>query len=99
MAIEKFHNNGFCTLLNALCKDKEIGERVVPIVPDEARTFGMEGMFRQLGSIPPLDNYTIQLILIRSCFIVKIRKDRCWRRVSPSLGHSRHGLQQRLPAA
>ena len=30
-------------------KDKQIGERVVPIVPDEARTFGMEGMFRQLG--------------------------------------------------
>ena len=39
----------FVRLLNSLCKDKEIGERVVPIVPDEARTFGMEGMFRQLG--------------------------------------------------
>ena len=39
----------FVRLLSALCKDKEIGERVVPIVPDEARTFGMEGMFRQLG--------------------------------------------------
>ena len=36
-------------MLNALCKDKEIGEKVVPIVPDEARTFGMEGMFRQMG--------------------------------------------------
>ncbi len=32
-----------------LCKDKNIGQRVVPIVPDEARTFGMEGMFRQIG--------------------------------------------------
>ena len=32
-----------------LVRDKEIGPRVVPIVPDEARTFGMEGMFRQLG--------------------------------------------------
>ena len=31
------------------CKDKEIGQRVVPIVPDEARTFGMEGLFRQIG--------------------------------------------------
>ena len=39
----------FVRLLNALCKDEKIGERVVPIVPDEARTFGMEGMFRQLG--------------------------------------------------
>ena len=39
----------FVRMLTALCKDEEIGERVVPIVPDEARTFGMEGMFRQLG--------------------------------------------------
>ncbi|MDG2141679.1 MAG: pyruvate dehydrogenase (acetyl-transferring), homodimeric type [Gammaproteobacteria bacterium] len=39
----------FVRLLTSLCKDKNIGERVVPIVPDEARTFGMEGMFRQLG--------------------------------------------------
>ena len=30
---------------------QEIGQRVVPIVPDEARTFGMEGMFRQLGHL------------------------------------------------
>jgi len=35
--------------LNALIKQPGIGDRVVPIVPDEARTFGMEGMFRQLG--------------------------------------------------
>ena len=39
----------FVRMLNALCKDREIGEKVVPIVPDEARTFGMEGMFRQMG--------------------------------------------------
>jgi pyruvate dehydrogenase E1 component len=39
----------FVRLLSSLVKDKDIGERVVPIVPDEARTFGMEGMFRQLG--------------------------------------------------
>jgi len=39
----------FVRILTTLCKDKEIGERVVPIVPDEARTFGMEGMFRQVG--------------------------------------------------
>jgi len=36
-------------ILSSLVKDKNIGERIVPIVPDEARTFGMEGMFRQLG--------------------------------------------------
>ncbi len=39
----------FVRILSSLVKDKQIGERVVPIVPDEARTFGMEGMFRQLG--------------------------------------------------
>jgi pyruvate dehydrogenase E1 component len=39
----------FVRLLGILVKDKNIGKRVVPIVPDESRTFGMEGMFRQLG--------------------------------------------------
>ncbi|PTQ90625.1 pyruvate dehydrogenase E1 component [Agitococcus lubricus] len=39
----------FVRLLNILIKQADIGERVVPIVPDEARTFGMEGMFRQMG--------------------------------------------------
>ena len=39
----------FVRVLTALVRDKEIGKFVVPIVPDEARTFGMEGMFRQLG--------------------------------------------------
>ena len=36
-------------MLTALCRDKSIGKHIVPIVPDEARTFGMEGMFRQFG--------------------------------------------------
>jgi pyruvate dehydrogenase E1 component len=39
----------FVRMLNMIVKDKVIGKRVVPIVPDESRTFGMEGMFRQLG--------------------------------------------------
>ncbi|MDP2962453.1 MAG: pyruvate dehydrogenase (acetyl-transferring), homodimeric type [Sulfurimicrobium sp.] len=39
----------FVRVLSTLVKDKVIGKHVVPIVPDEARTFGMEGMFRQLG--------------------------------------------------
>ncbi|MDA0823851.1 MAG: pyruvate dehydrogenase (acetyl-transferring), homodimeric type [Proteobacteria bacterium] len=39
----------FVRLLTALTRDKLIGPRIVPIIPDEARTFGMEGMFRQLG--------------------------------------------------
>jgi pyruvate dehydrogenase E1 component len=39
----------FVRILNTLIRDKNIGKFVVPIVPDESRTFGMEGMFRQLG--------------------------------------------------
>jgi pyruvate dehydrogenase E1 component len=39
----------FVRILNILVKDKSIGKRVVPIVADESRTFGMEGMFRQLA--------------------------------------------------
>lgn len=40
---------GFVRLLSKLCKDQNIGQNIVPIVPDESRTFGMEGMFRQVG--------------------------------------------------
>ena len=39
----------FVRMLTAMVKDKRLGKRVVPIVPDEARTFGMEGLFRQMG--------------------------------------------------
>lgn len=39
----------FVRILATLLRDKEFNERIVPIIPDEARTFGMEGMFRQLG--------------------------------------------------
>ena len=39
----------FVRILNTLTRDKQIGKHIVPIVPDEARTFGMEGMFRQIG--------------------------------------------------
>ena len=40
---------GFVRILTALTRDEKLGPRIVPIVPDEARTFGMEGLFRQLG--------------------------------------------------
>ena len=39
----------FVRVLTTLLRDKQIGKRVVPIVPDESRTFGMEGLFRQFG--------------------------------------------------
>jgi pyruvate dehydrogenase E1 component len=43
----------FVRLLGSLVKDKEVGKNIVPIIPDEARTFGMEGLFRQLGIYAP----------------------------------------------
>jgi pyruvate dehydrogenase E1 component len=39
----------FVRILSTLVRDKQLGKHIVPIVPDESRTFGMEGMFRQLG--------------------------------------------------
>jgi pyruvate dehydrogenase E1 component len=44
----------FVRVLAALLRDKSIGRHIVPIVPDESRTFGMEGMFRQVGIYSPI---------------------------------------------
>jgi pyruvate dehydrogenase E1 component len=44
----------FVRVLAALLRDKELGRRIVPIVPDESRTFGMEGLFRQVGIYSPV---------------------------------------------
>jgi pyruvate dehydrogenase E1 component len=43
----------FVRVLAALLRDKKIGKHIVPIVPDESRTFGMEGLFRQIGIYSP----------------------------------------------
>ncbi|QFU08947.1 Pyruvate dehydrogenase E1 component [Rhodobacteraceae bacterium THAF1] len=51
----------FVRILTTLLRDKKVGERVVPIVPDESRTFGMEGLFRSVGIYNPLgQQYTPQ---------------------------------------
>jgi pyruvate dehydrogenase E1 component len=58
-AIERDYNKelsttmGVVRLLSRLAKDEKIGQYVVPIVPDESRTFGMEGMFREVGIYAP----------------------------------------------
>ncbi len=44
---------GYVRALNILLKDEHIGKQVVPIIADEARTFGMEGLFRQIGIYNP----------------------------------------------
>ena len=43
----------FVRMISSLGRDKELGSRIVPIIPDEARTFGMEGLFRQMGIYAP----------------------------------------------
>ncbi|WP_044409624.1 pyruvate dehydrogenase (acetyl-transferring), homodimeric type [Thiomicrospira microaerophila] len=43
----------FVRALSVLLRDKQLGKRIVPIIPDEARTFGMEGLFRQVGIYDP----------------------------------------------
>lgn len=51
----------FVRILTTLLRDKKVGKRVVPIVPDESRTFGMEGLFRSVGIYNPLgQTYTPQ---------------------------------------
>ncbi len=44
----------FVRILAALLRDKQLGRHIVPIVPDESRTFGMEGLFRQVGIYSPV---------------------------------------------
>lgn len=44
----------FVRILTILLRDKNIGKKIVPIVPDECRTFGMEGLFRQIGIYSPV---------------------------------------------
>lgn len=44
----------FVRILSVLLKNKELASRIVPIVPDECRTFGMEGLFRQIGIYSPV---------------------------------------------
>ena len=46
---EAMTTSGLVSILRALLRDKELGKYIVPIIPDEARTFGMEALFRQVG--------------------------------------------------
>ena len=64
---------GFVRALNILLKDKGIGKNIVPIIADEARTFGMEGLFRQIGIYNPHgQNYTPPIL--RYCLLRMIKK-------------------------
>ena len=61
----------FVRIMATLLKDKGIGKRVVPIIPDEARTFGMEGLFRQVGIYSSAGQNIHRKIKIRWLITVK----------------------------
>ena len=58
----------FVRILSTLLKDKNLGDLAVPIVPDEARTFGMEGMFRQMGIYSSVGQRYTPLIRVDSYY-------------------------------
>ncbi len=71
--------------INLLLRDKAIGPRVVPIVADEARTFGMEGMFRQIGIYAPFgQKYRPQDADQLMYYREDVRRARCCRKASPN---------------
>jgi pyruvate dehydrogenase E1 component len=51
--LEASTTQAFVRILRVLLRDKEVGRRIVPIIPDEARTFGMESLFKQVGIYAP----------------------------------------------
>ena len=54
----------YVRIMSVLLRDKNIKDRVVPIVPDEARTFGMEGLFRQIGIYSTTPGNNIHLLIL-----------------------------------
>jgi pyruvate dehydrogenase E1 component len=89
----------FVRMLSTLAKDKAIGQRVVPIVPDEARTFGMEGMFRQLGIYSSVGQRYTPHDPTRSCSTRRTSRARSSRRASTRPARSRPGWRRRRPTA
>jgi pyruvate dehydrogenase E1 component len=73
----------FVRMLGTLVKDKKLGKHVVPIVADESRTFGMEGMFRSLGIWSSVgQNYT-RRTPASSMFYKESKTARSCRKASP----------------
>ncbi len=73
----------FVRLLSKLLRDPEIGKLVVPIIPDEARTFGMEALFRQVGIYSSVGQLYEPVDMARCSITRKPRTDRFLRRASP----------------
>lgn len=74
----------FVRALNVMLKNKSIKDRLVPIIADEARTFGMEGLFRQIGIYSPNGQQYTRRTVSRLHTTKKTRKVRSCRKVSTS---------------
>lgn len=70
----------FVRSLDVLLKNKSVGKYIVPIIADEARTFGMEGLFRQIGIYNRMDKIILRKIVNRYLTIVKQLMDKYCRR-------------------
>ena len=81
----------FVRILNTLLRDKAIGRRVVPIVPDESRTFGMEGLFRQFGIFSQVGQLYQPEDANQLMYYREDRPARCCRRASTSRARWRPG--------
>src|SRR5690606_1079711 len=75
----------FVRCLTPLLRDAQLGPRVVPILVDEARTFGMEGLFRQIGIYAPEGQKYTRSTRTRSCTTAKTRPGRFCKRASTKL--------------
>ena len=89
----------FVRILNTLLRDKEIGKRVVPIVPDESRTFGMEGMFRQFGIFSQVGQLYRPQDADQLMFYKEDKTARSCRRASTRPAPWRRGSRRRPPIA
>ena len=87
----------FVRLLTIITRDKKMGQYVVPIVPDEARTFGMEGMFRQLGIFSSVGQLYDPQDKEQVMFYKEDMSGQILKKVSPKPEHSLHGLLRQLP--
>lgn len=85
----------FVRALNVMLKNKSIKDRLVPIIADEARTFGMEGLFRQIGIYSPNGQQYTRRTASRLLTIKKTRKVRFCRKGSTSWAQVVPGWQRR----
>ncbi len=76
---------GFVRLLSLLVRHKTLGRQIVPIIPDEARTFGLDALFREIGIYSSKASSTSLWTASRCSITTRPRMAKSWRRASPKL--------------